>query len=350
MPEDYLKEKKIKPLTLLFGLLIFVVGIFLLGGLAVYELGTDNALARNFTKHLPYPALFWGSNTISIAEVEQDLDSIRHFYESQDFSTIGARVDFNTEDGRKRLKIKERKIINKLIENKLIETEARKRGIMISDEQVTKEVDDKLAQYGSGQSLKDNMNKLYGWSIEDFKNKIVKPDMYKEALFADIQKNDQAGKEEKNKINAALDDLNHGIGFEDVAKKYSEGESAKNAGDLGWFSADKMLPEIVQPVFALAKGETSGIIESQLGYHIIKVEDKKSMDGVDQIKLRQIFVRTVDFADWLKQAQQNLKIHVLMKGYQWNGSTGQVEFKDGDLRNFEENLVRNSPGDVSVMF
>ena len=207
-----------------------------------------------------------------------------------------------------------------------------------------------MQEYGSEEYLKNNLIKLYGWTIADFEENIVKPDMYQEKLFENIKENDKARTEAKNKITLAQKELIEKKTFADVARKYSEGESAKSDGELGWFSGSEMLPEIAQVVFGLKKGEQSAIIESSLGYHIIFLEDRKSEDDAEKVQLKQIFVRTNNFAGWLDKYIKDFDIHIFAKDLFWNKSTGQVEFKNNELKDFENNLEKNSPDDISVLF
>ena len=68
-----------------------------------------------------------------------------------------------------------------------------------------------------------------------------------------------------------------GADFAALAKKYSEDAgSAKNGGDLDYFSRGRMLPEFEQVAFTLDPGQTSDLVKTQEGYHIIKVTDKKA--------------------------------------------------------------------------
>ncbi|MFZ2226200.1 MAG: peptidylprolyl isomerase [Candidatus Moraniibacteriota bacterium] len=343
-------EKKIKVQVVLWGLLIFL-GLYLVANaVLLYAFDSTNKIVQKTAVYVPYPAAFWGANFISMAELKDSLNSARMFYEHQDFSDIGMRVDFATEDGKKRLKIKEKNILNKLIENRIIENEAVSRGLKLSAEDISQEVSRQMKAYDSEEYLKNNLAKLYGWTIADFENNIVKPDMYREKLSANLRENDAKTKTAKNKIETALGDLKGGKDFTETVKKYSEGESVKNDGELGWFSAIEMLPEIANTVFSLKKGAMSDVIESQLGYHIILVEDQKTEGDVPKLKLKQIFVRTLNFSDWLFETEKKMNIHVLAKDLFWNKNNGQVEFRNADLKNFEENLSKNSPGDISVLF
>jgi peptidyl-prolyl cis-trans isomerase C len=69
--------------------------------------------------------------------------------------------------------------------------------------------------------------------------------------------------------------LKKGGNFADLAKKYSTDSTKEKGGDLGWFDKGKMVPEFDKAAFGLKDGETSGIIKTNFGYHIIKVTGKR---------------------------------------------------------------------------
>jgi peptidyl-prolyl cis-trans isomerase D len=67
-----------------------------------------------------------------------------------------------------------------------------------------------------------------------------------------------------------------GDNFEALAKKYSKDEgSAKQGGDLGFFSEKDMVPQFAKAAFALKIGEISQPVQTDFGFHIIKLEEKK---------------------------------------------------------------------------
>jgi len=64
--------------------------------------------------------------------------------------------------------------------------------------------------------------------------------------------------------------LNKGEKFANVAKEVSLCPSGKRGGDLGTFTRGKMVKEFEQAAFVLEKGQTSPIVKTQFGYHIVK--------------------------------------------------------------------------------
>ena len=88
---------------------------------------------------------------------------------------------------------------------------------------------------------------------------------------------DAAAKQQaKTKAEGILKDLKAGKDFAAAAKENSQDPgSAVNGGDLGFFEQGQMVPPFEQAAFALKPGEMSELVESQFGYHIIKVAEKQ---------------------------------------------------------------------------
>jgi parvulin-like peptidyl-prolyl isomerase len=83
--------------------------------------------------------------------------------------------------------------------------------------------------------------------------------------------------------------LKKGEDFTQLAKKYSiDTVSAKNGGDLGFFSRGQMAPEFEAAASRLKPGEISDPIKTQFGYHIIKVTDKKMGQVVEFEKVKNL--------------------------------------------------------------
>ncbi len=83
--------------------------------------------------------------------------------------------------------------------------------------------------------------------------------------------------EDEAQAKAAVERLKKGEDFAKVAAELSKDPgSGKEGGDLGWFTKDRMVPEFAEAAFKLKKGEISEPVKSQFGWHVIKLEDKRS--------------------------------------------------------------------------
>jgi parvulin-like peptidyl-prolyl isomerase len=343
------QEKKIKIITIIETVITIMVLCAGLIGVLVYGFGIDNRLTQMIEQIIPYPAaIINGTKIIPIDVLQSNLRSVKRFYENQNFSEAGLRVDFTTDNGKKRLLIKKKELLSKLVENKIIEILAAERNIIITEEAVTREVDQELAKSVSKNEALNNIKNLYGWDIGDFKKKLVKPDMYQAELEKYVLEKEINTESYRTKIEDAFNELKNKQDFSEVAKKYSEGESAKNGGDLGWLSADQILSELVDIASALPKKQNSDIIESALGFHIINVDDRKNEESIDKIKIKQIFIKKPNFSDWLLEQEKKIKVSVLLKGFFWNSEAGEVEFSNAEMKSFEEAINKNSTGDPSV--
>jgi peptidyl-prolyl cis-trans isomerase C len=91
----------------------------------------------------------------------------------------------------------------------------------------------------------------------------------------------------EDEAKAIEDQLKKGDDFAELAKQKSKDPSgAADGGDLGYFTKDQMVPEFADAAFKLDKGQISDPIHTQFGWHIIKVEDKrtKPTPTFDQVK------------------------------------------------------------------
>ncbi len=76
------------------------------------------------------------------------------------------------------------------------------------------------------------------------------------------------------KAQEALKKARSGEKFDELAKKYSDGPTAKDGGDLGFFTRGKMVKELEDSAFKLRRGQVSDIIRTKYGFVIIRVDEK----------------------------------------------------------------------------
>jgi len=123
-------------------------------------------------------------------------------------------------------------------------------------------------------------------------------------------------KEALKKITEILKEAKKGkTSFSDLAKKYSEDPSAAKGGDLGFFIRGQMVGKFEDAAFALNVGEISGVVETEYGYHIIqciekKAEEKKSLDEIRDY-LRNFILQTKmeeRYEKWLRALRDKASI------------------------------------------
>ncbi len=212
------------------------------------------------------------------------------------------------------------KILNDMIETKIILQKAEKEGYVIDEflikDTANRKIKSVASQFNSEREFKKELEKagltlleLKEYYIEQLteqslreqiitnkiKNRInlteaevkdyyeenkdeipPRPEMIKVGM---IMRNIEPGKQTKKdlliKINKIRDKLIQGEKFSDLAREYSDCPSAANGGDLGYFGEGTMVKPFEKAAFALMPGEISEIVETHFGFHIIKVEEKK---------------------------------------------------------------------------
>jgi peptidyl-prolyl cis-trans isomerase C len=115
-----------------------------------------------------------------------------------------------------------------------------------------------------------------------------------EAYFAKHPEIDP--KQTKAKAEEVLAKLRAGGDFAALAKEFSADTGNKDkGGDLGWFGRGMMVKPFEEAAFALKPGELSGVVETQFGYHIIKLDERRMQDSptgqpVEEIHARHILI------------------------------------------------------------
>ncbi|WP_170342723.1 peptidylprolyl isomerase [Ruegeria arenilitoris] len=119
-----------------------------------------------------------------------------------------------------------------------------------------------------------------------------------DAQFADFQGEDEfnashilvATEDEAKEIKAQLDD---GADFAELAKEKSTGPSGPNGGALGWFGKGQMVPEFEQAVIGLEKGQVSDPVQTQFGWHVVILNDKRKSEAPEFAAVRDELAQSV---------------------------------------------------------
>ncbi|MBE9546462.1 MAG: peptidylprolyl isomerase [Proteobacteria bacterium] len=207
-----------------------------------------------------------------------------------------------------------RAMLNKMVDDILVRQEAKKLGIVVKEEDVMETIGDMFARRNI--SMEDFMKILAreGSSFEaykrDVKEHLMKVRLVGRNIKSKVSVTDEeigdyysrhredyegeeavrikqiliiiprdCGKKKKLKLKAEAGmihkRLKKGESFEMLASEYSQGPAAKIGGDLGFVEKGMMFPEVDEAAFSLENGEISDVIESRVGFHILKVIDRK---------------------------------------------------------------------------
>lgn len=239
---------------------------------------------------------------ILMAEINKEIENARHQYER-----MGQPFDDS------KVPELQNMILDRMIDMELLYQESEKKGLTIDDEEANVELAQIIQRFPSeeefnkqmahsGQSKEDlKKNIMRGKAIENLiekevgdkiviteedvkgyydnnQNYFVQPEQIKAShILIKVEPNAEEAKKTAamQKIKEVEKKIDEGGDFAELAKEYSEGPSAPNGGDLGFFSRGQMVPPFEEAAFALEVGQVSKPVETRFGYHLIKVYDKK---------------------------------------------------------------------------
>ncbi len=123
----------------------------------------------------------------------------------------------------------------------------------------------------------------------------------------------------KKEMQAILEEVRSGADFAELAKKHSQCPSAIRGGDLGYFARGDMVKPFEETAFALEPGQSSEIVETEYGYHIIRLEDKKpgrqlELEEVSEEIKKELQEKEMDIAlkNWLRPLREKADIKIML--------------------------------------
>lgn len=296
-----MRKKKLLVLVLIFTLIVPIIGQRVSAQLVEPELpdpGSEVAAVVNDVE-------------ITVEEVDEyaDIDHmLRELYQTnQEF----AQLLMSTEYGLSVLNEYRRGQLDELITRELLLGEAEKKEIELSEEEKQEIFEEQLMQmereYGvTEQQILEDLQQMGINSLEEYKemffdaneeifilgklkDEVVEDIDIKEEELRDYYEDHKVDYEQEEQVKAShilvedeekaqdiMDKIDEGEDFQELALEYStDPGSAERGGDLGFFGRGRMVPEFEEVAFDLEVGEISEPVESQFGYHIIKVTDEK---------------------------------------------------------------------------
>jgi peptidyl-prolyl cis-trans isomerase SurA len=219
------------------------------------------------------------------------------------------------------------RVLERLIEEKLIDQEVKKSGIKISGKEVEAIVEEVKQRNAATQEDLEKALATEGLTLDAYKKQIEKQLQRQKLISWSVkieakvgekefrefyQKNADryranetyrpgqilfiipkgADKEEireiRKKCQKVLDKIKAGEDFGEMALLYSEDASSKDRGDLGYFKKGELLPAFEREALRLKVGEVSEMVRTEFGFHIIKLLDRKGLDPLpyEEVKER----------------------------------------------------------------
>jgi len=290
-----------KIVWILVSSLVVLVCFFGVIGLGAIQLGWDNKVSNTMVEIFPYPAAIVNGSVITFSDWKFETEAVLLLSEKRlnDYSVEGVQNE----------------VLQKMIYDKLMQEIADKYKIEVNEEDISVMMASLVEQVGSEEELEKNIKEFFNWDVETFKERVLYSDVLREKLQKEIPLNEKNIKEAEDNAKDVLKEVEDGDRtFEELAQEYSDDPgSAVQGGELGWFPRGVMVSEFEEAVFALSPGEISGLIKTDFGYHIIKLEEKKTVDdeadGQEQVKAKHILIKTKSFDDYLADLEDSAKIY-----------------------------------------
>lgn len=193
-----------------------------------------------------------------------------------------------------------RETLEGLVLRQLIEQEAVKCGVTVSDEEIDAEIDGVIGDYFMGEKDQfDSFLEQQGYSLKMIEDNARINLLARKIVEADLEISDETAREYFTKNQELYDipeevkarhvlvkteeealdvisRLEKGEDFAELAKELSEDPGSKDqGGDLGFFPRGQMVEEFEEAAFALGDGERSEPVKSSHGYHIIETLERK---------------------------------------------------------------------------
>ena len=143
------------------------------------------------------------------------------------------------------------------------------------------------------------------------------------ASYAQVEETEVETEEEALEIKA---DLDGGADFATLAREKSTGPSGPGGGDLGWFGMGQMVPAFEAATISLEKGEISGPVQTQFGWHIIQLNDTRATQAPSLEELRPEITASLQ-----REEIQNIL----------NSATADADIQIPESQKIDASLLRN---------
>jgi peptidyl-prolyl cis-trans isomerase D len=124
------------------------------------------------------------------------------------------------------------------------------------------------------------------------------------------------------------------LDFTEAAKDYSDDDATKDkAGDLGFFKKGDMAPAFDTVAFSMKPGELSEPFRTEYGYHLLKVEERKTEKGIEQVRARHILMKVEpgsDTVDSLQTLLRDIATEIRENGFEKTAAARNLKIFDSE--------------------
>ena len=250
-------------------LAVAILGSVGFGVYRVYAKAATDKFTVTVAKILRLPAMKVNGEPVLYTDYAEDLGAI-HTLVAYDKANGGNNASLTEEQ-------MSDQVLWRLANNILIKEAAAKYNVKAEAKDVDNIKANLLKQFKDENEINSEIQKRYGWTFAEYQVKVINNYVLQQKISEKIQA-DQSGREEiRNKALVVLNEIKAGKDFAAEATQYGEDGTKAKGGDLGWFGKGDMVPEFEKAVYALKPGEmTKDLVETQYGYHIIKLNEVKT--------------------------------------------------------------------------
>lgn len=285
-------------------LLVVILFIFLLG-VGIYYFKWENKFFDFIIEKTPLPIAIVGNDFVLYNDynvvLAASLNSLDKESEVEKTTEMIDEVKTN--------------ILNRLIDIKMTESLANEYNVFLTDEEISNSLNNYIKEAGSEDEFKKILNDLYLWTLDDFKEKLLKPFLLENKLNNYLAWSDDFNQDKKSKAEKILSEISPDIsenGFIELVKQYSEDYSTiQNGGYLDSFGRGSMVKEFEDVAFSLPVGGVSGVVRTVYGFHIIMITSKNDENGT--IAARHILIKARNLNDALEDRRNQISVTKLVK-------------------------------------